>query len=137
MIVVIVTADPTDLDQRDPAQLRRLMPLLEFLFDRYFRCDLRGLDHVPAGPAILFGNHCGSTYTVEGAMLAVAIMRRHGLDHPLYFLAHRAFYAVPGVGPWLPKVGAVLAADRAVTRRRAPPSRGAPARGAHRLSAPG
>jgi acyl-CoA synthetase (NDP forming) len=70
------------------------------------------------GPAILFGNHCGSTYTVEGAMLATAIMRRYGVDHPLYFLAHRAFYALPGLGPWLPTVGAVLAANTAARAQR-------------------
>lgn len=108
-----MTVDPTDLDQRDPEQLRRLFPVLEFLFDRYFRCDLVGIERVPSGPAILFGNHCGSTYTMEGTMLAVALMRRFGFAHPLYFLAHRAFYTLPTIGPWLPRVGAVLA-DRDV-----------------------
>jgi 1-acyl-sn-glycerol-3-phosphate acyltransferase len=112
-----VTVDPTDLDRRDPAQLRRLMPWLEFLYDRYFRVDLQGAEHLPGvGPAIYFGNHCGSTYTVEGAMLAVALLRRHGPEHPLYFLAHRAFYTLPGLGRWLPTVGAVLA-DRGVALR--------------------
>ena len=51
-----------------------------------------------------------------GAMLATAIFRRFGVAHPLYFLAHRAFYTLPGVGPWLPKVGAVLA-DKDVALR--------------------
>jgi len=112
----VVTVDPTDLDRRDPETLRRLMPSLEFAFDRYFRVALAGAEHLPTGPAIYFGNHCGSTYTVEGAMLATAIFRRFGVAHPLYFLAHRAFYTLPGVGPWLPKVGAVLA-DKDVALR--------------------
>ena len=93
-----------------------MLPSLEFAFDRYFRVALDGAAHLPTGPAIYFGNHCGSTYTVEGAMLATAIFRRFGVEHPLYFLAHRAFYALPGVGPWLPRVGAVLA-DRTVALR--------------------
>ena len=80
-----------------------MLPSLEFAFDRYFRVALDGAAHLPTGPAIYFGNHCGSTYTVEGAMLATAIFRRFGVEHPLYFLAHRAFYALPGVGPWLPE----------------------------------
>ncbi len=110
-------ADPTDLEARDPGYIERVVPLLGQLHDRYFRCQIDGLDHVPAcGPAILFGNHCGSTYTVEGAMLAVALLRRHGAAHPLYFLAHRAFYTVPGLRAWLPRIGGVLA-DRDVAAR--------------------
>lgn len=108
--------DPTDLDARDPAKLRRILPWLERAYDRYFRVALTGAEHLPTGPAILFGNHCGSTYTVEGALLATAIFRRHGVAHPLYFLAHRAFFGLPGLGPWLPTVGAVLA-DRDVAHR--------------------
>jgi 1-acyl-sn-glycerol-3-phosphate acyltransferase len=108
-----VTLDPTDLDQRSARRIGQVFPLLELLHDRWFRCAIDGVDQVPDGPAILFGNHCGSTYTVEGAMLGVELLRRRGLDHPLYFLAHKAFYGLPGLGRWLVEVGAVLA-DRGV-----------------------
>jgi 1-acyl-sn-glycerol-3-phosphate acyltransferase len=111
-----VKLDPTDLDLRDPARIGQALPLLELLHDRWFRCRVDGIEHVPNGPAILFGNHCGSTYTMEGAMLGVELLRRRGLEHPLYFLAHRAFYGLPGVGRWLVEVGAVLA-DRQVATR--------------------
>ncbi|HTM23122.1 MAG TPA: 1-acyl-sn-glycerol-3-phosphate acyltransferase [Kofleriaceae bacterium] len=108
--------DPTDVDGRDPAAIGRAFPLLEWLHDRWFRCAVDGVDQVPEGPAILFGNHCGSTYTVEGAMLGVEILRRRGLHHPLYFLAHRAFYTLPVIGRMLLESGAVLA-DREVAGR--------------------
>jgi len=111
-----VKLDPTDLDRRSPERIERMFPALNYLYDRYFRCDIDGIDHVPEGPAILFGNHCGSTYTMEGAMLGVALMRRYGAAHPLYFMAHRAFYDVPGLGNWLLDVGGVLA-DRDVATR--------------------
>ncbi len=101
--------DPTDLSLRDPKRIQRLFPRLEFLFDYYFRVDIEGLQHVPEdGPAILCSNHCGSTYTMEGAMLATALFRRYGLAHELYFMAHRAFFDVPLARDWLLSIGAVL-----------------------------
>ena len=37
-----------------------MLPSLAFAFDRYFRVALDGAEHLPTGPAIYFGNHCGS-----------------------------------------------------------------------------
>ena len=44
----------------DPTFLDRTAPLLEFLWSRYFRVRLLGIENVPAtGAAMLVGNHSG------------------------------------------------------------------------------
>jgi 1-acyl-sn-glycerol-3-phosphate acyltransferase len=62
----------------DPAFLDRTAPLLEFLWSRYFRVRLLGVENVPAtGAAMLVGNHSGGI-PYDGALLLHGIHR----DHP-------------------------------------------------------
>ena len=62
---------PQDLPDggHDPAFLERAAPLLEFLWSRYFRVRLLGIENVPDdGAALLVGNHSGGI-PYDGAML--------------------------------------------------------------------
>jgi 1-acyl-sn-glycerol-3-phosphate acyltransferase len=62
----------------DPAFVERTAPLLEFLWTRYFRVRLLGVENVPDdGAALLVGNHSGGI-PYDGAMLLHGIRR----DHP-------------------------------------------------------
>lgn len=62
----------------DPTFLDRTAPLLEFLWSRYFRVRLLGVENVPdQGPALLVGNHSGGI-PYDGALLLHGIHR----DHP-------------------------------------------------------
>jgi 1-acyl-sn-glycerol-3-phosphate acyltransferase len=64
----------------DPAFLDRTAPLLEFLWSRYFRVRLLGVENVPAtGAAMLVGNHSGGI-PYDGALLLHGIHR----DHPFH-----------------------------------------------------
>ncbi len=106
--------DTKDITRRNPERVAKTLPIIGGLYDHYFRCETEGIDNVPSdGPAILFGNHCGSTYTIEAAMLSVALLRRYGTDHPLYYLVHKAFFDIPPMGDFMLDMGAVLA-DREV-----------------------
>lgn len=61
----------------DPAFLERTAPLLEFLWSRYFRVRLLGVENVPAsGAAMLVGNHSGGI-PYDGALLLHGIHRNH------------------------------------------------------------
>ncbi|HEY6477106.1 MAG TPA: lysophospholipid acyltransferase family protein, partial [Polyangia bacterium] len=65
----------------DPVFAERTAPLLEFLWSRYFRVRLVGIENVPpTGAAMLVGNHSGGI-PYDGALLLHGIHR----DHP----AHR------------------------------------------------
>ena len=62
----------------DPAFVERTAPLLEFLWTRYFRVRLLGIENVPDdGAALLVGNHSGGI-PYDGAMMLHGIRR----DHP-------------------------------------------------------
>ncbi|HET6281159.1 MAG TPA: lysophospholipid acyltransferase family protein [Polyangia bacterium] len=58
--------------------IARTAPVLEFMYSKYFRVRLQGLENVPAtGPALLVANHSGGI-PYDGAMLIYGIYR----DHP-------------------------------------------------------
>ena len=62
----------------DAAFVERTAPLLEFLWSRYFRVRLIGIENIPNdGAALLVGNHSGGI-PYDGAMLLHGIRR----DHP-------------------------------------------------------
>ena len=61
----------------DPAFVERTAPLLEFLWARYFRVRLLGVNNIPDhGAALLVGNHSGGI-PYDGAMLLHGVRREH------------------------------------------------------------
>jgi 1-acyl-sn-glycerol-3-phosphate acyltransferase len=61
----------------DPAFVERTAPLLEFLWARYFRVRLLGIENIPDdGAALLVGNHSGGI-PYDGAMLLHGVRRNH------------------------------------------------------------
>jgi 1-acyl-sn-glycerol-3-phosphate acyltransferase len=64
-------------DGHDPTFLDRSAPVLEFLWSRYFRVRLLGIENVPdTGAALLVGNHSGGI-PYDGAMLLYGVQREH------------------------------------------------------------
>jgi 1-acyl-sn-glycerol-3-phosphate acyltransferase len=100
----------------DPRFLERAAPLLEFLWSRYFRVRLLGIENVPdTGPALLVGNHSGGI-PYDGAMLLYALYR----DHPRHrrlrpLVANFAFRA-----GWMANVVARIGCVRASTETALP-----------------
>jgi 1-acyl-sn-glycerol-3-phosphate acyltransferase len=67
----------------DPAFLERTAPALAFLWTRYFRVRLTGLENVPStGSALLVSNHSGGL-PYDGAMLIHACHALHPAHRPL------------------------------------------------------
>ncbi len=100
----------------DPAFLERTAPLLEFLWSRYFRVRLLGIENVPTtGAAMLVGNHSGGI-PYDGALLLYGIHR----DHPAHrrvrpLVANFAFRA-----GWMANVVARIGGVRASTETALP-----------------
>ena len=84
-------------------------PILEFLYAKYFRVRLIGIENVPAeGPALLVANHSGGL-PYDGAMLIHAIRREHPRHRRLRTLvANFAFQS-----PWMREVVSRIGCARA------------------------
>lgn len=122
---MIGTADRVDDFGYDAAFARRVAPLLEFLYDRWWRVELVGAEQVPAlGRVLLVGNHSGGFFPYDGLMLAHALAaHRPGGGREVRPLVEDFAYHFPGVGPLLARLGAVRAsadnAERLLTREHA------------------
>jgi 1-acyl-sn-glycerol-3-phosphate acyltransferase len=93
----------------DEVVLRRVRPLLELLYERYWRVDLQGLANLPErGPCLLVANHSG-LLPYDGLMLAHAIERRHPSGERPRFLVADWLMTLPFVQPYLARLGGVRA----------------------------
>ena len=78
------------------------------LLARYHRLEVRGLERVPEGPAVLVGNHNGGLNPVDGLFL-VHYYRQLGYHEPVYILAHDILFKHPKMASVLRSVGIVPA----------------------------
>lgn len=78
------------------------------LLSRYHRCEVRGVDRIPDGPALLVGNHNGGLNPVDGLFL-VHYYRQRGYDSPVYVLAHDILFRVKRIAEVLESVGIIRA----------------------------
>ncbi|WP_183097572.1 lysophospholipid acyltransferase family protein [Nocardioides pelophilus] len=100
-----------DLDQRDPAYIAKVLPFLKLAMKGYFRSEVRDIDRVPDGGALMVGNHSGGLMAMDVPVIAVAFAETFGPDRPLYCLAHDMLFT-GAAGPLFRKFGFVPA-DRA------------------------
>jgi 1-acyl-sn-glycerol-3-phosphate acyltransferase len=85
-----------------------LQPLLNFLYDRWWRVEASGLHNVPAaGRALLVANHAG-ILPWDGAMLSLAIARSQARRYPRFLVLDWAF-TLPFVSVVMRKIGGVVA----------------------------
>lgn len=104
------THGSTSLDEygRDPELVSDLQPLLDFLYDRYWRVTLQSVDMIPAGGAILVANHSGAL-PFDGLVATQAILReRPELREPRWLVEDQIFHA-PVLGTIFNRLGAVRA----------------------------
>ncbi len=83
--------------------------LYDFFYHLWFRCEVEGIEHVPAdGGALLVSNHSGAL-PPDGPMIAKAIKEEHHRPRPLYMTVEHFFKGYPGFSMLLPKIGGVSA----------------------------
>lgn len=93
----------------DPAYEARVQPLLDLLYERYFRVQISGVAQIPAqGGALLVCNH-GGTLPWDGVMLKTALRHAHPSRRALRWLTDDFVFHSPFLGAWLNRIGAVRA----------------------------
>lgn len=100
------------LDNRDHASVDRVVSFLEPFLETWFRPVVRGLDHIPAGPALYVANHNGGMVSADTFIFGAAVYRALGLDAVPYGLAHEVILQAPGFHQLLVPLGAVRASPR-------------------------
>ncbi|MEO3753551.1 lysophospholipid acyltransferase family protein [Streptomyces sp. B6B3] len=86
-----------------------LLALLRPIYERYFRVEVRGLEHVPdSGGALIVANHSG-TLPWDGLMLQVAVRDQHPADRHLRLLAADLVFRLPVISELARKAGHTLA----------------------------
>jgi len=93
----------------DEVSLRRVYPLLDLLYDRYWRVELSGVERLPEeGPVLLVANRSG-LLPYDGLMLAHGIERWHPRHERPRFLVADWLITLPFVQPYLARLGGVRA----------------------------
>jgi 1-acyl-sn-glycerol-3-phosphate acyltransferase len=93
-----------------------LRPLLDFLYDQWWRVETTGVANVPAsGRAMLVSNHAG-ILPWDGTMLSLAIQREHPQPRYPRFLVLDWAFTLPFVSVWMRKVGGVVASPYNASR---------------------
>jgi len=104
-----------DIYGRDARLSEAVAPLVDFLYSRWFRVEVEGAAHVPAGGALLVANHAGAL-PLDGPMLHEALRReRPDLPESRWLAEDQVFYA-PLLGTLFNRLGAVRASPDSATR---------------------
>jgi 1-acyl-sn-glycerol-3-phosphate acyltransferase len=92
----------------DEIVLRRARPLLDLLYEHYWRIELHGIDQIPdAGPCLLVANRSG-LLPYDGLMVSYAIWRMRSKLRPRFMVADWLI-TLPFVQPYLARLGGVRA----------------------------
>jgi 1-acyl-sn-glycerol-3-phosphate acyltransferase len=90
--------------------------IVDFLYHLWFRCEIEGIENVPAdGGALIVSNHSGAL-PPDAMMIAKAIKEEHAHPRPVHLTVEHFFKGYPGFSALLPKIGGVAAHPANVQR---------------------
>jgi 1-acyl-sn-glycerol-3-phosphate acyltransferase len=115
---MIGTADQVDDFGYDPAFRAQIAPALRFLYERWWRVELLGVDNVPAsGRVLLVANHAGALFPYDALMLAHALAEHYPPSgREVRPLIEDFVHHFPFVGPLLARAGMVRASQENAER---------------------
>jgi len=80
---------------RDPEAVAAFMRVVGPLMRSYFRCEVRGMEHVPAEGALVVGNHSGGMLTMDLPVFLTGFVEHFGYERPFHLLAHDGLFLGP------------------------------------------
>jgi 1-acyl-sn-glycerol-3-phosphate acyltransferase len=100
----------------DPTYEQKVLPVFNFLYEKYFRVQTHGVERIPSeGRCLLVANHSG-TVPVDGMMLRLAVRREHAARRDVRWLAEDAIFHFPFLGSFSNRIGAVRACQENAER---------------------
>lgn len=88
-----------------------LLPMIRPWYEKWFRVEATGLDHVPGtGPALVAANHSGSI-AIDSVMTWVALRDHHPAHRYLRMLGADLVFRTPLLGEFARKAGHTLACN--------------------------
>ena len=100
----------------DPKYEAGYRPLFDFLYERYFRVEVEGIEQVPAdGRCVVVANHSGAM-PYDGIMLSASMRRDHPARRELRWLTEDFITYLPFVGAFMNRIGAVRACQENAER---------------------
>lgn len=81
-------AQISEITKWDPELTKKVVGVLRPIAKHYFRSEIRDLERIPTGGALLVSNHSGGAPTTDLPTFAVDYYDKFGYDRPLYTLSH-------------------------------------------------
>lgn len=112
MSVLFQELDADSVDGIDIRMLKKFSPLFDAVARTYLRMEVEGMDQVPAGKALIVGNHNAGITFIEPMGLGARWYLERGTDDLLQWLVHDAMLAMPGLRSFLVRTGCVRASHK-------------------------
>lgn len=103
--------EPSEVDEfgMDPVMVKKIKPLFDFLYYKFWRVETTGIQNIPDhGRSLIVANHSG-TLPYDGSMLAAAIMNEHPTRKDARYLVENFVYHMPILGTLMYRIGGVRA----------------------------
>jgi len=102
-------AAASDLDGRDPAFIKAIMPRLDAAL-RWFDPEVTGFENLPEnGPMLIVGNHSGGVFMPDYWAFLREWVRQRGAESALHSLGFDLIFSTPGTGQFSRRMGCVPA----------------------------
>lgn len=97
-----------EITKFDPELTEKVMGILRPLLKVYHRSEVRGLENIPLGGALVVSNHSGGMLPMDVPIFTSHFYDKFGYDRPVYTLSH-AMLMVGPTADFFKKTGYILA----------------------------
>ena len=95
----------------DPEVVEAVKPFFQFLYQRYWRVQVSGIENIPEeGRALLVANHSGQL-PFDGSMIGMAVQNEHAAQRVVRTLYASWFPTLPVISSLFVKLGQTLATE--------------------------
>lgn len=95
--------DPFGIDKRE---LARFYTAVDFLYNRYFKMEVFGIDHIPSSRAMLVGNHSGGV-ALDGVMVIASLFFERNPPRLVQAMTDKFLARIPFSAEFTARIGQI------------------------------